>query len=131
MGISAIENNISNSDILYMNINEVIIEKENKHIDKVKNYVHYRIRNISRDKSVECIQIVDSDKSEVKIIFSGLQLENIYRVKRIKLKGLDENANYMNTETKEVFSGGALMKYGVNITILCGDNYNKVNLKRV
>lgn len=131
MGISGIENTIANLDIVYMNINESIIEKENKHIDKVKKYVQYRIKNISRDKSVKCLEIVDNDKSEVKIIFSGLQLENIYRVKRIKLKGLDENANYINTETKEVFSGGALMKYGVNIIILCRDNYNRVNLKMV
>lgn len=131
MGISVIESTMSNLDIVYMNINESVIEKESRYITKVNNYVNYRIRNISRDKSVECIEIVSRDKSEVKIIFSGVQLENVCKIKRIKLKGLDENANYINIETEEVFSGGALMNYGVNITTLCGDNYNKINLKIV
>lgn len=131
MGISIIENNIFNLDMLYMNINEGIVEKESKNINKISNYIQYKIRNISRDKSVECLEIVANDKLEVKVIFRGVKLENIYKIKRIKLKGLDENATYMNTETKEVFSGGALMNYGVNITTLCGDNYNKISLKMI
>lgn len=131
MGISVIENIISNLDIVYININESIVEKEYKHINKEKNKLQYKIKNISRDKTVECTEIIFRDKSEVEIIFNGLKLENIHTIKRIKLKGLDEDANYINIETKEVFSGGALMKYGVNILTLCGDNYNKINLKIV
>ena len=131
MGISFVEDSICNSEILYMNINESVIKTENNHIKKIKKDFQYKIRDISRDKAVECTEIVAGDRSEVKIIFSGLKSENIYNIKRIKLKGLDEDANYINTETKEVFSGGALMNYGINIIILCGDNYDRVNLKRV
>ena len=125
MGISVIENNIFNIDMLYMNIKEGRIEKENK----ISDYNRYNIRNISRDKSVECLEIVSKDKKIAKIILKGLSLDNIYEMKRIKLKGLDENATYMNVETNDIFSGGALMYCGVNVTTLCGDNYSVVNLK--
>lgn len=131
MSTNIIKNNIVNINMICMNIKERVLEKKNQNINQLDGYKEYNIKNLSRNESIECVEILSKDKNNVRIIFKGLSIKNIYGLKRLKLKGLDENRVYMNMETKEVFSGGALMYYGVNITTICKDNYSNIILKAI
>lgn len=131
MSTNIIKNNIVNINMICMNIKERVLEKKNQNINQLDGYKEYNIKNLSRNESIECVEILSKDKNTVSIIFKGLSIKNIYGLKRLKLKGLDENKIYMNMETKEVFSGGALMYYGVNIITICKDNYSNIILKAI
>lgn len=131
MSTNIIKNNIVNINMICMNIKERVLEKKNQNINELGEYKEYNIKNLSRNESIECVEILSKDKNTVSIIFKGLSIKNIYGLKRLKLKGLDENKIYMNMETKEVFSGGALMYYGVNIITICKDNYSNIILKAI
>lgn len=131
MSTNIIKNNIVNINMICMNIKERVLEKKNQNINQLDGYKEYNIKNLSRNESIECVEILSKDKNNVRIIFKGLSIKNIYGLKRLKLKGLDENRVYMNMETKEVFSGGALMYYGVNIITICKDNYSNIILKAI
>lgn len=118
MGIAVIENN-NRFNIVCSNINDRSSKSETYNSKDGKRF--YKIKGFSREKSVECIELISKDKLEVVLTFKGLSLQDSTDLKRLKLKGLKEDAIYKNIRTKEVFSGGALMNLGVNINTLCGD----------
>ncbi|MBX9137508.1 MULTISPECIES: GH36 C-terminal domain-containing protein [unclassified Clostridium] len=138
MGISIIENN-NIFDMIYMNINEGASNNEsarrnpgNVTSNFVKDVKYFKLNNLSRNANVECFEAVSKDKNEVLLTFNGLSLENINNLKRLKLKGLNEDAIYMSLQTNEVFSGGALMNYGVNIKKLFQTHVsNQIHLKMI
>lgn len=138
MGISIIENN-NIFDMIYMNINEGASNNEsarrnpgNVTSNFVKDVKYFKLNNPSRNANVECFEAVSKDKNEVLLTFNGLSLENINNLKRLKLKGLNEDAIYMSLQTNEVFSGGALMNYGVNIKKLFQTHVsNQIHLKMI
>lgn len=138
MGISIIENN-NIFDMIYMNINEGASNNEsarrnpgNVTSNFVKDVKYFKLNNLSRNANVECFEAVSKDKNEVLLTFNGLSLENINNLKRLKLKGLNEDAIYMSLQTNEVFSGGALMNYGVNIKKLFQTQVsNQIHLKMI
>ncbi|WP_196000184.1 GH36 C-terminal domain-containing protein [Clostridium sp. 1001271B_151109_B4] len=118
MGIAVIENN-NRFNIVCSNINDRSSKSETYNSKDGKRF--YKIKGFSREKSVECIELISKDKLEVVLTFKGLSLQDSTDLKRLKLKGLKEDAIYKNIRTKQVFSGGALMNLGVNINTLCGD----------
>lgn len=141
MGISIIENN-NIFDMIYMNINEGASNNESARrnpgnvtsnfVKDVKDVKYFKLNNLSRNANVECFEAVSKDKNEVLLTFNGLSLENINNLKRLKLKGLNEDAIYMSLQTNEVFSGGALMNYGVNIKKLFQTHVsNQIHLKMI
>lgn len=138
MGISIIENN-NIFDMIYMNINEGASNNEsarrnpgNVTSNFVKDVKYFKLNNLSRNANVECFEAVSKDKNEVLLTFNGLSLENINNLKRLKLKGLNEDAIYMSLQTNEVFSGGALMNYGINIKKLFQTHVsNQIHLKMI
>lgn len=118
MGIAVIENN-NRFNIVCNNIKDRSSKSEICNSKDGKRF--YKIKVFSKDKAVECIEIISKDRLEVVLTFKGVSLEDTKMLKRIKLKGLKEDAIYKNIRTREVFSGGALMNLGVNINTLCGD----------
>ena len=122
MEINIIENN-NLLNMIYINTNEEV--SNNKFIKTISGIVtknnflddanYYTINNLTKNNTLKCFEIVSKDKSEVLLNFEGLSLENISNSKRLRLKNLNKDSIYVNLETKEVFSGGALMYYGVNI----------------
>ncbi len=137
MEISIIENN-NLLDMIYMNINEDLsdnkfikptlenITKNNLLVDS--NY--YTINNLTRDNTLKCFEIISKDKSEVFLKFEGLSSKNVNNSKRLKLKNLNENSVYINLKTNEIFSGRALMYYGINIKkLLQNSSSNIIHLK--
>ena len=93
MGIAVIENN-NRFNIVCNNIKDRSSKSEICNSKDGKRF--YKIKGFSKDKAVECIEIISKDS-------------------------LKEDAIYKNIRTREVFSGGALMNLGVNINTLCGD----------
>ena len=118
MGIAVIENN-NRFNIVCNNIKDRSSKSEICNSKDGKRF--YKIKGFSKDKAVECIEIISKDRLEVVLTFKGVSLEDTKMLKRIKLKGLKEDAIYKNIRTREVFLGGALMNLGVNINTLCGD----------
>lgn len=134
MEFNIMKNN--NFDMIYININININEgtpEENffiKHSGNgSKNNLesgekHFKINNFSNN--LECLQTVSKDKSKVVLTFNRLSLENTSLLKRLKLKGLNEDANYIDEETNEVFSGGALMYLGIHLNKLFANHSNNI-----
>ena len=108
------------------------LERSNVSIDIINNGNYYSIKNFARDSSSACWEVLSKDKSEIVLIFEVESLDNANNFKRIRLKGLNEDAVYINKETNEIFLGGALMHCGVNIKKLYRNyNGNIVHLKRL
>ncbi len=137
MEINIIENN-NLLNMIYINTNEEV--SNNKFIKRISGIVtknnflddanYYTINNLTKNNTLKCFEVVSKDKSEVLLNFEGLSLENINNSKRLRLKNLNEDSVYVNLETKEVFSGGALMYYGVNIKKLFqNSSSNTIHLK--
>ncbi|CAM2078204.1 MULTISPECIES: GH36 C-terminal domain-containing protein [Clostridia] len=137
MEINIIENN-NLLNMIYINTNEEV--SNNKFIKTISGIVtknnflddanYYTINNLTKNNTLKCFEVVSKDKSEVLLNFEGLSLENISNSKRLRLKNLNEDSVYVNLETKEVFSGGALMYYGVNIKKLFqNSSSNTIHLK--
>lgn len=137
MEIKIIENN-NLLNMIYINTNEEV--SNNKFIKRISGIVtknnflddanYYTINNLTKNNTLKCFEVVSKDKSEVLLNFEGLSLENINNSKRLRLKNLNEDSVYVNLETKEVFSGGALMYYGVNIKKLFQNpSSNTIHLK--
>lgn len=137
MEINIIENN-NLLNMIYINTNEEV--SNNRFIKTISGNVtknnflddanYYTINNLTKNNTLKCFEVVSKDKSEVLLNFEGLSLENISNSKRLRLKNLNEDSVYVNLETKEVFSGGALMYYGVNIKKLFqNSSSNTIHLK--
>ena len=71
-------------------------------------------------------EVVSKDKNEALVTCVQVLGRPNYHSRRIKLKGLIEDKMYKLEETEEVFSGGALMYGGLNITNLYGDYSSKL-----
>lgn len=139
MEINIIENN-NLLNMIYINTNEEV--SNNKFIKTISGIVtknnflddanYYTINNLTKNNTLKCFEVVSKDKSEVLLNFEGLSLENISNSKRLRLKNLNEDSVYVNLETKEVFSGAALMYYGVNIKKLFQNSLgNTIHLKMI
>ena len=139
MEINIIENN-NLLNMIYINTNEEV--SNNRFIKTISGNVtknnflddanYYTINNLTKNNTLECFEIVSKDKSEVLLNFKGLSSENISNSKRLRLKNLNEDSVYVNLETKGVFSGAALMYYGVNIKKLFQNSLgNTIHLKMI
>lgn len=139
MEINIIENN-NLLNMIYINTNEEV--SNNRFIKTISGNVtknnflddanYYTINNLTKNNTLKCFEVVSKDKSEVLLNFEGLSLENISNSKRLRLKNLNEDSVYVNLETKEVFSGAALMYYGVNIKKLFQNSLgNTIHLKMI
>lgn len=139
MEINIIENN-NLLNMIYINTNEEV--SNNKFIKTISGIVtknnflddanYYTINNLTKNNTLKCFEVVSKDKSEVLLNFKGLSSENISNSKRLRLKNLNEDSVYVNLETKEVFSGAALMYYGVNIKKLFQNSLgNTIHLKMI
>jgi len=97
-----------------------------KYNDLVRTGDYYRIANFSDNNSFDSYEVVSKDKTEVLVTCIQVLGRPNYHSRRIKLKGLIEDAMYRNEETNEIYSGGALMFAGINIANLYGDYSGKI-----
>lgn len=101
------------------------IAEFNKYNPIVRTGDQYRIGNVFEDNMWDAWIFVAKDKSEAVFTFVQVLGRPNYRNRRVKLKGLDPNANYKNMETGETHSGNVLMNMGIFVK-LDGDFSSKV-----
>ena len=97
-----------------------------KYNDLIRRGDYYRLANYSDNNIDDAWAVVSKDKSEVLVTYIQVLQRPNYRSRRIRLKGLDENAVYRDMQTGESYSGSALMYAGINITGLHGDFKGKL-----
>ncbi|HCW54670.1 MAG TPA: alpha-galactosidase [Clostridium sp.] len=97
-----------------------------KYNDLIRRGDYYRIANYSENHEFDCWGVISKDKSEALITCVQVLGRPNYHSRRIRLKGLDENSFYKDEETSKVYSGGALMNAGINISGLYGDFTSKI-----
>ena len=93
------------------------IEEFNKYNPLIRTGDQYRIGNVFEDNMWDSWMFVAKDKSEALFTFVQVLGRPNYRSRRIKLKGLDENAKYKNMTNGEIHSGSALMNAGINVSL--------------
>lgn len=97
------------------------IKMYHKYNDLIRTGDYYRVGNFIDNKEFDCWQVVSKDKSEALVTYIQVLGRPNYHSRRIRLKGLKENVMYKNQETGSIYSGGALMSAGVNMTDVHGD----------
>lgn len=93
------------------------IAEFNKYNHIIRTGDQYRIGNMFRDTTWDAWIFVEKDKSEAIFTFVQVLGRPNFPARRIKLKGLDENARYRNEQTGEVHSGSALMNAGIIVPV--------------
>ena len=96
------------------------IEQFKKYNPLVREGDQYRLGDMFSDNSHDAWMFVSKDKKEA--VFTAVQVLNRpnFRSRRIKLRGLCPEKNYLSSQTGEVHSGATLMNCGINIE-LSGD----------
>ena len=89
------------------------IERFNRFNPIIRTGDQYRIGNVFEDNMWDAWIFVAKDKSEAVFTFVQVLGRPNYRKRRVKLKGLDPDAVYKNSETGETYSGNTLMNAGV------------------
>ena len=102
------------------------VKMYHKYNDLIRRGDYYRIANYSENNEFDSWEVVSKDKKEALLTCIQVLGRPNYHSRRIKLKGLEEDSLYKNEETNEVYSGGALMNAGINITDLYGDYSGKI-----
>lgn len=97
------------------------IKMYHQYNDLIRTGDYYRVGNFIDNNQFDCWQVVSKDKSEVLVTYIQVLGRPNYHSRRIRLKGLKENGMYKNQESGSIYSGGALMNAGVNITDVHGD----------
>ena len=101
------------------------VEMYHKYNDLVRRGDYYRIANFSENNSFDSWSVVSKNKEEVLVTCVQVLGRPNYHSRRIKLKGLEENSMYKNEENNKIYSGGALMNAGINVS-LYGDYSSKL-----
>lgn len=102
------------------------VEMYHKYNDLVRTGDYYRIENYSDNNEFDSWEIVSKDKSEALVTCIQILGKPNYRGRKIKLKGLEEESLYKDEETRQVYSGGALMNAGIIVDDLHGDFAGKI-----
>lgn len=97
------------------------IEMYHKYNDLVRRGDYYRIASYSENRCYDCWQVVSKDKSEALITYVRVLEWSRGLKHRVRLKGLDENAYYLNNADGKKYSGAALMYAGLNVKCPQGD----------
>ncbi len=101
-----------------------------KYNDLVRTGDYYRIGNYNSDnryfyagdnQEYDCWQVVSKDKKETMVTFVQVKNRANSHSRRIRLKGLEESGIYIREDTKETYSGAALMHAGILIREKMGD----------
>ncbi|WNQ10615.1 alpha-galactosidase [Paenibacillus aurantius] len=81
---------------------------------------HYRLRNPFEGNETAWM-FVSADRQEAAAFYFETLSEAAPAIKRLKLKGLDPNLDYMELESGAVYGGDHLMYVGIPLPVLKGD----------
>ena len=92
-----------------------------KYNDLVRSGDYYRLASYSENHQYDCYEVAAKDGSEALVTYVEVLRRPNFKTRRIRLKGLDENAVYENEETKARYTGDVLMYAGVQAPETWGD----------
>ena len=81
----------------------------------IHNGRYFRLTDPINNNDDEAWQMVSRDQKEALLSVVTVRAHYNYKHKNIKMKGLNPQALYLNKETGETYSGGALMYNGIRI----------------
>ncbi|MFU0828669.1 MAG: Alpha-galactosidase [Lachnoclostridium sp.] len=97
-----------------------------KYNDLIREGDYYRIASYQENHQYDCWSVVSKDKKEALVTFIQVSARPNFRMRRIYLKGLKEDALYRVEGMDEKLTGGALMYAGINIPNMWGDYQGKL-----
>ena len=80
----------------------------------IRNGSYYRLMNTHEAGAWEIV----SDDGKTVLVGCVSVLVRVVNVRILKLRGLDENARYLDPASGLVYTGGALMHGGLNLSLL-------------
>lgn len=105
------------------------VERYHKYAPLIMNGLYYRLTNPFEDE-VAAWAYVAEDKSEVLLNAVMLEIHGNQIVNYIRLKGLKEEARYVDVETGREYSGSALMHAGIPLPVAMGEYHSYQMLLR-
>lgn len=106
---------------LYHRYNELIREGD-----------YSRLASWSENHFYDCWQVTDKEKSEALVTYVQVYARPNYKSRKIRLKNLKPDAQYVLEETGKIYSGEMLMQAGLLIPPLKGDYWSKLyHLSRI
>ena len=102
------------------------VKMYHKYNDLVRTGDYYRLASVMDHPSYDCTMVVAKDKSEALVTYIQVMARPNYHSRKIYLRGLEEQAMYLNEETNEIYSGAAFMYAGMDISGLWGDYQGKL-----
>lgn len=107
------------------------VETYHRFAPLIQNGLYYRLSNPVKEE-VGAWAFVSKDRKEVLLNVVVLEIHGNMTVNYVKLHGLDEDAVYQDMETKQCYSGAALMEAGIGLPIIPGEYLaHQIYFKRV
>lgn len=109
-----------------------ISEEDKKEVEKQVKMYHqyqplvregdyYRIASYAENHRYDCWSVVSKDKKEAILTYVQVRAEPNFHSRKVKMKGLDEKADYRLEETGTLYSGALLMYGGILMPRVFGD----------
>ena len=102
------------------------IQMYHKYNDLVREGNYYRIASYAQNREYDCYMVVSQDQTEALVTFVQVLMRPNCKSRKIKLKGLMPEANYVLEETGEVYAGDTLMNAGILVENPWGDFKGKL-----
>ncbi|MCI9633033.1 MAG: alpha-galactosidase, partial [Ruminococcus sp.] len=102
------------------------VELYHRYNHLVREGVYYRIASWQENHLYDCWEVAAEDKSEAAVTYVQVLSGVNVRSRKIRLKGLDEEALYRLEGTDQVYSGQVLMYGGVLVKMQEGDFVSRV-----
>lgn len=108
------------------------IRMYHKYNDLIREGDYYRLTSYQENHENDSFMVVSKDKSEAVAVYIQVEARPKLRSVRIRLKGLEENLQYMVSSDDNVLSGAILMNAGIIMDGLWGDYQGRlIYLKKV
>ncbi|MBQ6888087.1 MAG: alpha-galactosidase [Lachnospiraceae bacterium] len=102
------------------------IQMYHKYNDLVREGNYYRIASYAQNHEYDCYMVVSQEQTEALVTFVQVLNRPNCKSRKIKLKGLKSEANYVLEETGALYAGDTLMNAGILIENPWGDFKGKL-----
>ena len=102
------------------------VKMYHKYNDLVREGEYYRIASYSINHEYDCYMVVSEDRKEALVTFVQVLNRPNFKSRKIKLKGLSQDLDYVIEGEETVFAGDTLMNAGLLIENPWGDFKGKL-----
>ena len=102
------------------------IKMYHKYNDLVREGNYYRLASYGQNHEFDCYMVVSQDKKEALVTFVQVLNRPNCKSRKVKLKGLSAEKNYIMEESGQIYAGDTLMNAGILIENPWGDFKGKL-----